>query len=217
MTLAQGMSNEDLARLCTIETEKFNRRQSSDAQFCFELFRRALADGVSEAFTLVYRVYERQVQNWVLRHPQFVLAHEPAEYFASQAWSRFFFAVRGAKFANFVALPYILSYLQQCAFTAVTMHLREQQRSQALSLEAQGSLARHDQIEQRILAEELMQRIAELLPDVRDQLLARCVFVERLKPREIVRDFPGRWKDERAVSVDLYRIRRILRNDPGLR
>lgn len=217
MTLAQGMPNEELARLCTIETEKFNRRQSSDSQFCFELFRRALAEGVPEAFTLVYRVYERQVQSWVLRHPQFVFAHEPAEYFASQAWSRFFFAVRGAKFANFVALPYILSYLQQCAFTAVTLHLRAERRDETLSLEAQATLAHHDHAEQRILAEEMMQRIAELLPDERDQLLARCVFVERLKPREIVRDFPGRWKDERAVSIDLYRIRRILRNDPGLR
>ena len=53
MTLAQGMPNEELARLCAIETEKFNRRQSSDAQFCFELFRRALAEGASESFTLV--------------------------------------------------------------------------------------------------------------------------------------------------------------------
>ncbi|MFN8568033.1 MAG: hypothetical protein U0Z44_11070 [Kouleothrix sp.] len=45
----------------------------------------------------MYRIYERQVHSWIYRHPQFPLAGESAEFFASAAWSRFFFALRGAK------------------------------------------------------------------------------------------------------------------------
>jgi len=52
---------------------------------------------------------------------------------------------------------------------------------------------------------------------VRDRLLARCAFVEDLKPRQIVKAYPAHWKDEREVSVELYRLRRLLRNDPDLR
>ena len=52
---------------------------------------------------------------------------------------------------------------------------------------------------------------------VRDRLLARCAFAEDLKPRQIIKAYPSRWKDEREVSIELYRIRRLLRNDPELR
>ena len=42
MTSARSMSVDNLARRCAEETEKYNRRRANDAQFCFELLRRAL-------------------------------------------------------------------------------------------------------------------------------------------------------------------------------
>ncbi len=48
-------------------------------------------------------------------------------------------------------------------------------------------------------------------------LLAHCMFVEGLRPRQIVAAYPGSWRDEREVSVDAYRIRRLLRRDSQLR
>lgn len=217
MTSAAHLSTDELARFCATETEKFNRREPSDTQFCFELFRRALADGAPDAFTSVYRVYERQVQHWVVRHPQFTFAQESPEYFASQAWSKFFFALRGAKFAGFASLPQVLRYLRQCTFTAVTLYMRDQQRGQTISLEQQASIAQTPDLMERVDAEQIASRIAAILPNERDRLLAHCVFVEQLRPREIMQAYPGYWADERAISIDLYRIRRILRHDYTLR
>src|SRR5690242_18054851 len=139
MSAAEGLSIDDLARLCTSETAKFNRREPSDAQFCFELLRRALANGLSEAFTRVYTIYERQVRIWVRGHPRFVQTGESDEYFVSAAWSTFYFALRGPKFLGFAALPQVLAYLKACVHSAIMLYLRDQQPDAALPLDNEAA------------------------------------------------------------------------------
>ena len=68
----------------------------------------------------------------------------------------------------------------------------------------------------RAAVSELWLHICDLLPDPRDRLLAHCVFVQDLKPQQIVQEHSALWTNERDVSVAIYRIRRRLRNDPGL-
>lgn len=216
MTTVASLSVDDLAQRCAEETDKFNRRQANDAQFCFELLRRALGEGVAEAFTRVYQVYERQVLNWVYAHPRFDQTGESAEFFAGGALRQFYFALRGPKFDRFPSLPAILSYLKLCVHTSVAQYLRDQHPAQTTSLDEVGEAAETLDLGTRADAAELWAYICRLLPDLRDQLLARCVFVQDLKPRQIVEKYPTFWRDEREVSVALYRIRRILRNDDGL-
>ncbi|HEY3229259.1 MAG TPA: sigma-70 family RNA polymerase sigma factor, partial [Roseiflexaceae bacterium] len=79
MTSLAGLSLDNLTQRCVDETEKFNRHQPNDPQFCFELLRRALAEGISEAFTRVYQVYERQVLRWVYSHSRFEQTGESAD------------------------------------------------------------------------------------------------------------------------------------------
>jgi hypothetical protein len=216
MSAAEGLLIADLARLCASETAKFNRRQPSDAQFCFELLRRALAEGVAEAFTHVYQIYERQVRIWVHSHTRFAQTGESDEYFVSAAWSRFYFALRGQKFAGFPSLPQVLAYLKVCVHTAIMLYLRDQQPAATLALEQHPGIAAAEQPEPFDMTQ-LTERIAQLLPDPQDRLLAHCVFAEDLKPRQIVQAYPGQWNSERDVTVALFRIRRILRNDAQLR
>jgi hypothetical protein len=216
MSAAEALSIDDLSRLCASETAKFNRRQPSDAQFCFELLRRALADGVAEAFTHVYRIYERQVRIWVHSHSRFAQTGESDEYFVSAAWSTFYFALRGQKFAGFPSLPQVLAYLKACVHTAIMLYLRDQQPAATLALDEHPGLAAAEQPEPFDTAQ-LAERIAQLLVDPADRLLAHCVFAKDLKPRQIVKAYPGQWGSERDVTVALFRIRRILRNDTQLR
>jgi len=215
MGAADRLTIDDLGRLCAAETEKFNRRLPSDAQYCFELLRRALADGAAEAFTRVYLVYERQVQAWVHGHSRFAQTGESPEYFASAAWSTFYFALRGPKFASFPSLPQALAYLKLCVHTAIMQYLRDQPPAAALAeqIERVPAPAAPDPFDAELLA----RRVAALLPDAQDRLLAHCVFAEDLKPRQIVAAYPGRWASERDVTVALYRIRRTLRGDLELR
>lgn len=212
-----SLSIEELAQRCAEETAKFNRHQSSDPQFCFELVRRALAEERAEAFTRVYQIYERQVLNWVHRHSRFAQTGESAEYFASLAWSTFYFALRGPRFGRFASLPEVLTYLKLCVHTAIAQYVRDQQPAPSASLDEAAIVAHAPDPEARIAAAELWGHICRVLPDERDRLLARCVFVHDLKPRQIVTIYPAQWASERQVSVDLYRIRRLLRNDPELR
>jgi hypothetical protein len=217
MSLANSLSLDDLAQRCASETEKFNRRQGSDSQFCFELLRRALAEGLSDAFTRIYQIYERQVAIWVHSHSGFARTGESADYFVSAAWSTFYFALRGPKFAGFPALPQVLAYLKLCVHTAIAQYLRDQQPAPTTALEDAPDVAHTPDLGLRITAGEVWKQIERLLPDQADRLLARCAFVEDLKPRQIVTVYPAQWKDEREVSVELYRIRRLLRSDSDLR
>lgn len=217
MSAAENLSIDDLAHLCASETEKFSRRLPSDAQFCFELLRRALADGVGEAFTRVYQIYDRQVRIWVHSHTRFAQTGESAEYFVSIAWSTFYFALRGNKFASFPSLPQVLAYLKVCVHTAIMLYLRSQHAVVTLSLDQQANLLSALPESAPLDLTRLAQRIAQLLPSPQDRLLAHCVFAEDLKPRQIVALYPEQWKSEREVTVDLYRVRRILRNDVELR
>ena len=213
---AAALSVPELAQRCAEETDKFTRRQSNDPQFCFELMRRALADLSDEAFTHVFQVYERPVTNWVYQHSRFALTGESAEFFVGAAFRAFHFALQGPKFARFPNLASVLSYLKLCVHTAVAQYLRDDERGRTIPMEDAGELAgSHDPGEQAE-AGELWAHICQLLPDERDQLLARCAFVLRLKPREITVVYRSHWSSEREVSVALYRIRKLLRADSQL-
>jgi hypothetical protein len=213
---AASLPVDVLAQRCAEETDKFNRRQSNDAQYCFELLRRALAEGSSEAFTRVYQVYERQVLNWVYSHSRFVQTGESADFFAGAALRTFYFALRGPKFDKFPSLPQVLAYLKLCVHTAIAQYIRDQQPAPTAALDEIGEIAHTPDLSLRTDAAELWDHICTLLPDERDRLLARLVFIQDLKPRQIVAAHPGQWRDERDVSVALYRLRRTLRGDAEL-
>jgi len=217
MSAVARLSIETLAQRCREETDKFNRREPSDPQFCFELLRRALAEGSSEAFTYVYRVYEHLVLNWVYSHPRFGYTDESAEFFASQALRSFYFALRGPKFSRFPGLPQVLAYLKLCVHTAITQYLRDQRHTDTVPLDATRELAYTPNLDAKPVIAELWDVVCQALPDERDRLLAHYAFVQHLKPREIIAARPNTWRDEREVSVALYRIRRTLRNNVELR
>jgi len=217
MSFADSLSLDDLAQHCASETEKFNRRESSDARFCFALLRRALADGISDAFTRVYQIYERQMLVWVHSHSGFARSGESADYFVTTTWATFYFALRGPKFDSFPSLPQVLAYLKLCVHTAIAQYLRDQETIPIMPIERAPHVGYLPDLGMQIVATELWRQIEQQLIDPRDRLLARCAFVEDLKPRQIVKAYPTRWKDEREVSVELYRIRQLLRNDPELR
>lgn len=216
MTLLTSLSNDDLAHRCAEETEKFNSRQENNPEFCFELMRRALADESDEAFTRIYQIYERQVLNWVYSHTRFAQTGESADFFASSAIRTFYFALRGEKFERFPSLPQVLSYLKMCVHTAIAQYLRDQQPTALTPLDSINEVSHTINLDSGIDAAELWAYISRLLPDDRDRLLARCVFLLDLKPRQIVAEHPTLWRNEREVSVALYRIRRVLRNDQEL-
>ena len=216
MTLS-SLSLDDLSRQCAEDTTRFHREQLRDTEHCFELLRRALAEGRSDAFTRVYQIYEPQVLRWVYQHTRFQETNENAEYFANQALTSFYFALRGEKFSRFDTLPQVLTYLKMCVHSAIAQFLRKERALHFADLDAETLSTTGVGIADELQAAELWTHICGLLPDDSDRLLARCVFVQALKPAQIARGHPDRWRTPREVSVALQRIRRHLRKDPVLR
>lgn len=208
---------DELANLCAGETTKYIRREASDPQYCFELLRRALADAASEALTQVYKIYEPLVLSWVHKHERFPQTGEEANYFANMALRNCYFALRGAKFANFQFLPQVLGYLKRCVHSAIEQYLRDQKPLPDMPLEQVEHMGETSQQESDLEARELWSYILQLLPQPEDQLLARLAFVLDMKPAEIVKLHPSIWQQERQVSVALQRIRRTLRRNDSLR
>jgi hypothetical protein len=209
---------DELARACEQETQKFLRQQESTSVYCFELFRRAFIQHDIYAFTHIYSIYEPQVKSWVRRHTGFARTGEPVEYFVSATMSSFYFAMQHGKFSQFQHLAQALQYLKLCAHTAITGYLRRQDAVVETPLDEMLSLASTDTSQtQEMMAADLWAQMCRLIPDKTDQLLMRCVFVEQLKPAEILDAHPNIWESARAVSVALQRIRRILRRDEEIR
>ena len=211
MTLPSSLSTADLAQRCAEETDKYYRRDDADPQLCFELLRRALREQQAEAFTHVAQIFERFVMSAVRQHPRFALTNESAEFFANAALRSFYFALRGPKFDRIRDLPAALSYLRACVSTAIAMYLRGPVRVHTIALEDVPEPSNEEDLEERLEADELWSRVLRLLPDDRDQLLARLTFVLGYKPRDICSLHPTYWTTEREVSVALYRIRSVLR------
>lgn len=212
----KALTVEQLAEQCEQENRKFSRQQESDPRYCFELLRRALLEDIPQAFSSFYRVYEPIVRRWVYSHSQFNLTNEDADYFVSAALSKFYFALRGAKFGQFSVLPQVMSYLKLCAHTAITQYLRDQQRLATVSLDDQEEWMQpaESDVPQ---SEDVWATICEVLPDEEDQLLVDALFIQQMKPAEIAARYPQRWDSPRAVSVALQRVRRRLRASDLLR
>lgn len=214
---AASLPLDQLADACAEQTRLFNRRAPSDTHFCFELLRRALAEGLPDAFTWVHRIYARQVARWVYQHTAFEQTGESADFFANAALTRFFFALRGAKFAQFETLAQVLAYLKACVHTAVAQYVRDHAKVALLPLDAAAEAPVLVDLGEALEADHLWAHLCRLMPDERDQWLARATFVLDLKPKAIAAANPGYWKNEREVTLALYRVRQRLRADPGLR
>lgn len=213
--MVERLSTADLAQRCNEETARYTRHEAHDPQFCFELLRRALAEHDTDAFEAVYHAYERRVTGWVLYHGAFHATHEDAEFFVGAAFRAFYFALSGEKFSHFSTLAAILEYLKVCVHTSIVQYLRD------ISIDTDPLPPDHTPDDapsptSGLVAREVWERMYKLLPNERDRLLARCKFVEDLRPREMILAYPAIWNSEREITVALYRIRRILRADMQL-
>lgn len=218
MSGVQDSTVAELARLCQEETARFGRREATDDRYCFELFRRAFRHRMDDAFSQVFRIYQAQVFAWVQRDTRFPRTGESADFFVNQALGTFYFAVRGEKFDHFPTLQNALSYLKMTTYSAISQFLRDHVPVAAVQEASSIEVGEADPaLEQRLDASALWERICQLVPDERLRHLAHCAFVQELRPREIVRAFPAFWRNEREVTVALYRLRVTLRSDPLLK
>lgn len=208
-------SLENLAKACKDEFLSFMKENIKQSPACYELFQQALEQSNHEAFRLIFNIYQNQVEKWIYQHSYYQETQQPVDFFVNWAYSSFYFALRGKSLEkNFSSVAHLLAYLKTCIHTAIMQHLRKLERIIDIPIDETypaKTTASNDQ------AEELWERMCNLVTDKQDQLLMRLIFIEEYKPAEVTKLHPHHWQNARQVSVSLYRIRTILRRDEIIR
>lgn len=210
------MDLQELYERCAEDTALYRSQRQAQTEHCFELMRQALMEDDSSAFTYLYRVYAPQVRRWVFRHPAYASTDEPAEYFVSNAFTKFYFASRHENFDKFANVASALAYLKACVHSSILQYVRQRPPA-TVPLENVPAPAKTMSLDRELQRATIWERINALLPDETDRRLAHLTFSQGLKPAAIVEANLTEFSNARSVSVALQRIRRRLRKDPQLR
>ena len=216
------MSNDDLASLCAQETNLYFKHQAYDAQYCFELFRRAIQEGSKSAWQIICVQYQKLVTGWVHQHYAFAATREEAEYFVNGAFGKISGTLTADKFGKFSDLGYLLRYLKMCVHSVIMDYKRTvdytalydwdeatEEESKDLSPEEQAI----DHSDQQSLWELIRSR----LHDDKERAVIEGSFIFDLKPQEIYEHFRGVFSDVDEVYRVKQNVISRLRRDSDLR
>jgi DNA-directed RNA polymerase specialized sigma24 family protein len=216
-----------IAQRCQQESERFFQQVANDPRYCYELFRRAIVQRISDAWLVVYTQYTPQVSGWVERHANFANCGEESAYFVNRAFEKMWSALNPDKFTHFPDLKSLLRYLQLCTHSVIIDHVRTRDHLHFAELlpidhqdetdEKQGDLG----IETHILAELERQRfwahIQKRLEGEQEARLLYYRFVLDLKPRQICARFPEEFPDVWEVYKMIQKILDRLGRDADLK
>lgn len=213
------VSLNTIAQRCQEESRRYFQQLAFDARYCYELFRRALAQRSEPAWDLLYTQYAAQVQGWVERHPAFASSGEPANHFVNAAFVKLWSALPAAKFSRFADLKALLSYLKLCVGSVLIDHARA--KAQPVETEIDSEHTGEAAPDQGYLDDEWRQafwrRVEQKLKDDKERKLIYYRFVLDLKPREICKRFPEEFPAVEEIFVMTQNIVARLRRDPELR
>lgn len=207
-----------VAERCQGESALYARRLDHDPRFCFELFRRAIAEGDSRAWSAVYTQYAHYspvARAWVESHSLFRATGEDPEYFINRAFERMWSALDAEKFARFDNLAALLRYLKMCVNSAITDYVRARRREDLPLEEAYQHPAPPVDLD-GLREAELWRVLATRLPDERERVTLYCRYVLGMKPKEICADYPQLFESVKEVYNILQLILRRLRRDERL-
>lgn len=201
---------EELARHCTAELQRVYGGADASGVYGVELLRRAVGAESGAAAAVAAELYRPLIHRWVAQHPRFDLVGANTDALAHAAFSAFVAGLRSASCSRFPTLATALSYLKACVHAAIVGQVRDQQRAHTNATpRALQAFPRDDQ-------QALWRHICRILPDPRDQLLARCVFALGMTPGEIAAAYGDYWRSAQEVTDALQRLRQALRSDAAL-
>lgn len=215
--MIEEVSVSRLAHLCGEETARYLRREPYAERYCFELFRRAVAERDDEAWAAVYGQYVPVVRRWLGARP------DDGDEVTAAAFERFWRAVDGEKFARFNSLAAVLQYLKMCALTARldaarsarTSSVEEQLGQEAHLISAAENV--EEAVAERADATELWRVVQGCLNDERERLAIYLSCVVGLSPRDICARHPHAFPQ----VAEVYRLKRNvldrLRRAPELK
>lgn len=200
--------------LTVVEKCRLTKHDDSHEPYCLELFRRAIAEGDQAAWLYIHEQYFRLVYYWItqLSLPENVFVEDLVQ----DAFFAFWRAYTPEKLILARGLGSVLAYLKDCAISTVIQARRtsKKQIKEEVSWQMVGEQkSAADSLPNK---EQIWQRILERCQNEQEQLVAQLTYLSSQKPRQILTQYPDRFKDIQEV----YRIQRNLldrlRRDPIL-
>ena len=182
---------------------------------CYELFRRAVEEGIPEAWDAVYDQYHRLVLFWI--GPDLPDAEEVVNRAFAKFWQ---FCPRESFSKRFSTLRHVLSYLRRCAISARQEVLRSKRLPRQESDLATQGFSSRELVEKEALDNVVQQRFKELvwerLKNDRERLIMHLSYEIGLMPSEIYIRFPQEFSSVDEIRRIKECILKRLRRDMGL-
>lgn len=211
-----------LTEQCAAERAKFRAREDADPQFCLEIFRRALHSNDDVAWDALHTCFAQDVRRWVLAHPvaSTLLARETPEIYVQDAFTRLFQANTNHPL-EISSLGAALGFLRRCVNSAMLDALRAL-RHETISTEFATETPAPDELEalhDRLSAEALWALVEECTTSPHELRVARLLWVEGYRQRELPQVFGDEFPDiqdvRRCAANVVDRLRRRYRNQPS--
>ncbi len=205
--LPKNMRLQALADRCMSEINNYRRGEASSDQYCLEIFRRAMHEHDSEAWTLLVDRFKEFLLAAFRRHPRKEAAShlDSPENYVDRAFARFWVAAAHNQQVTFTSLGAALRFLRLCLNSTILDMLRSYARTKEVPLPDPG-FAGEPAVVDPDEESELWEVIRTMLPGERERRLAFLLYHCNLKPREIVRRFP----QEFSNVDEIYRLRRNI-------
>jgi hypothetical protein len=232
-----SISADDLAERCAAKSFRKPQQGVADAadRYCFELLRRAFGREDDACLAHVLRLFRDRWSRLWIRNPTAFERHPlTADDFTSMTFAKVYRLYRGEKFAAFDSFGPFLAYLRKALVRTIAEYNRSAMSQQArtrsdsdtddleLFEQIAGDDRLQDEVEDKLLWQQIERRVEARLPDEKDRFFFDCWAKYDLSRAEIVREFRRRWPDdgaafdENAVRVALQRLRRHLLRDATL-
>ncbi|TMD67470.1 MAG: hypothetical protein E6I91_06985 [Chloroflexi bacterium] len=209
----RSMSLPELTNRCTNEIQKYNQREPHNDQCCLEIFRRALLQQDSQAWSVLMERFHGIVLSWVRRHPQCQAVRDidSEENYVALTFERFWRVTVRNKTLEFTTLAGALAFLRACVNSVIIDTLRSQKEI-PIPENFERVAPEPDESNQH------WEVIKGFIPNTREQRLAYLLYYCGLKPRQIVQFFPQEFNDVHEIfRLTRNIIDRLRRNKDRLR
>ena len=210
----QRLPLDDLARGCAQESERFRLRLEQDARFCFEIFRRAIADADGQAWTIFAEQYHFQIARWAQRHPGFTQCGESVDDLVAHVLTKLWqtFATNKHKLNQFNSFQSLMAYCKMCVHSEVVDALRTNKQTAAELDESMEAPAPNQTPDQQ-----LWDYVLPRLKDEQERLVIQGLFLYGMTPKDLWNRFRSRFSD----MSEIYRVKQNviarLRRDAAFR
>ena len=209
----RSMSLSELTSRCMSEIQKYNQREPHNDQCCLEIFRRALLQQDSQAWSVLMERFHSIVLSWVRRHPQSQAVRDidSEENYVALTFERFWRVTVRNKTLEFNTLAGALVFLRACVNSVIIDTLRSQKEI-SIPENFERVAPEPDESNQR------WEVIKGFIPNAREQRLAYLLYYCGLKPRQIVQFLPQEFNDVHEIfRLTRNIIDRLRRNKDRLR